>query len=355
MVTLDSVAAAAGVSRDTVSRVLNGKTKEVWPTVIRRAARIRRIATEMGYRPHAAARAMSEGRFGTVALLLSTEAGRSTLPMTMLDGIHDALSRRGMNLMIAKLPDKKLTSEGFVPKVLREWMADGLLINYNRTIPERMIDLIEGHHVPAVWINCKRDADCVYPDDFGGGRTATEYLLKLGHRDIAYMEFSAGELELRHYSEADRRAGYEEAMREAGLATRLFAPGADDGGAAELDLALRWLSRPRRPTAVVAYSHGAAVQHAAALTGLRVPADLSVVSFGEKSTRPLGRPETVALVPAGAVGERAVEMLLVKLKAPHEPLGPAVVAESLAEGATAAGPGEVETGSQPRGTRTRAR
>jgi LacI family transcriptional regulator len=354
MVTLDSVAAAAGVSRDTVSRVLNGKTKEVWPSMIRRAARIRRIATEMGYRPHAAARAMSEGRFGTVALLLSTEAGRSTLPTALLDGIHDALSQRGMNLMIAKLPDEKLTSEGFVPKVLREWMADGLLINYNRTIPSRMIDLIEGHHVPAVWINCKRDADCVYPDDFGGGRTATEHLLKLGHREIAYMEFSAGEPELRHYSEADRRAGYEQAMRKAGLPPRLFAPDPPDAGAPELDLALRWLSQPQRPTAVVAYSHGPAVQHAAALTGLRVPADLSVVSFGEKSTRPLGRPETVALIPTGTVGAQAVEMLLAKLEAPDEPLRPIIVAESLAEGATTAAPGGVETRAKP-GTGTRAR
>lgn len=55
MVTLDAVAAQAGVSRDTVSRVLNGRTKEIWPSMVQRAERIRRIAVEMGYRPHAAA------------------------------------------------------------------------------------------------------------------------------------------------------------------------------------------------------------------------------------------------------------------------------------------------------------
>jgi DNA-binding LacI/PurR family transcriptional regulator len=338
MVTLDAVAAKAGVSRDTVSRVLNGKTKEVWPSMIRRAARIRRIAMEMGYRPHAAARAMSEGRFGTVSLLLSTEAGRSTLPITMLDCIHDALARHGVNLMIAKLPDEKLTSEGFVPKVLREWMVDGLLINYNRTIPERMIELIEGHQIPAVWINCKRDADCVYPDDFGGGRAATDHLLKLGHKDVAYMEFSAGEPSQRHYSEADRRAGYEQAMRQAGLTPRVYARGAGDRGKSELDLVLGWLSQPQRPTAVVSYSLTGLVQHAAVLTGLSVPGELSVISFADKSTRSLGRPDTTVMVPAGAVGERAVEMLLAKLKSPDGSVEPVAVPEAVSEGGTTDSP-----------------
>jgi len=244
-----------------------------------------------------------------------------------------------MNLMIAKLPDEKLTREGFVPKVLREWMADGLLINYNRTIPERMIELIEGHQISAVWINCKRDADCVYPDDFGGGPAATDHLLKLGHRDVAYMEFSAGKPSQRHYSETDRRAGYEQAMRQAGLMPRVYARGPADRGRSKLDLAIGWLSQPQRPTAVVAYSYTGLVQHAAVLAGLRPPRELSVVSFADRPTRSLGRRDTTVVVPAGAVGERAVEMLMAKLESPDGSLEPVVVPEVVSEGEATAPPG----------------
>lgn len=338
MVTLDAVAAQAGVSRDTVSRVLRGRTKEIWPSMVQRAERIRRIAVEMGYRPHAAARAMSQGRFGTVSLLLSTEAGRSTLPTTMLDGIQDALSRSGLNLMIARAPDEKLTSTGFVPKVLRELMVDGLLINYNRTIPERMMELIEGHRIPAVWINCKREADCVYPDDLGGGRLAAEHLLKLGHRNVAYMEFSQAGAGMRHYSETDRRAGYEATMREAGLPPRVLKPEAGDADIDRLDVIGRWLSGPSRPTAAIAYAFGSAVQHAAALAGLGVPTDLSVLSFADQPRRPFGRPETTVVVPAAKVGQMAVEMVLAKLANLDEPASPVMVEESLKAGLTTGPP-----------------
>ncbi len=333
MATLEEVAAAAGVSRNTVSRVLSGRTKAIWPGTAARARHIRRVAARLAYRPHGAARAMSRGRFGCAALLLSTEAGRSTLPTTLLDSIHDALARRDMHLMVAKLPDEKLTSEGFVPKVLREWMSDGLLINYNRDIPRRMIELIEEHRIPAVWINCKRDADCVHPDDFGGGKAAAEHLLRLGHRRIAYAEFST-DPQARHYSEVDRREGYAEAMRAAGLPPRLLRPEPLSHGPDRVQLARRWLAGGDRPSAVVAYAFAEAVHHAATAAGLRVPHDLSVIGFAQRPDYAICATPSAVVIPAGQLGEAAVEMLADKMARPPEPLPPRVLAVRLVAGET---------------------
>jgi LacI family transcriptional regulator len=343
MATLEEVAAAAGVSRNTVSRVLNGKTKAVWPSIAERAERIRRAAAKLGYRPHGAARAMSRGRFGCAALLLSTEPGRSTLPKALLDGVHDALVRHDMHLTVARLPDEKLTSEGFVPKVLREWTADGLLINYNRDIPQKMVGLIERHSLPAIWLNCKRKSDCVHPDDLGAGRMATEHLIALGHRMIAYVHYSPADEEPRHYSEVDRQAGYEKAMRSAGLAPRVLRPAPREGELDLLGFTRPWLSGRDRPTAVVAYGHPSLVQYAAATMGLRVPDDLSVVCFAERRPDALGSRVTTAIVPAFEMGSEGVEMLIQKLKRPKKALAPRVVPARIGEGATTAPPPKVRS------------
>ncbi len=71
MGTLDEIAKAAGVSRMTVSNVLNGKNKETWSSTAERAERIREIARELNYRPNAAAKAVVTGRFGGIGLLLA--------------------------------------------------------------------------------------------------------------------------------------------------------------------------------------------------------------------------------------------------------------------------------------------
>lgn len=337
MVTLEEIAAAAGVSRNTVSRALNGKTKEIWPSTVRRANRIRRIAARMGYRPNSAARAMGRGRFGCAALLLSTEPGRSTLPGRLLDGVHNALAGHDMSLALAKMPDEALTDEAFVPKVLRELMADGLLINYNREVPAKMIELIDDQGIPAIWINSKREKDCVHPDDLGAGQAATEHLLSLGHRHIAYVSFSPVGSP-KHYSEADRQAGYEAAMARAGLKPRLIQPGAGEEPGDRLAWARRWLAGPDRPTGIVAYAHGPLVKYAASTLGLRAPDDLSVLSFAEQQEVGLGEPDTTMVIPAAAMGKTAVEMLVERLRAPSEGLEPRVLPIALVNGRTTGPP-----------------
>jgi DNA-binding LacI/PurR family transcriptional regulator len=321
---MDHLARRVGVSQPTVSHVLNGRAEQLR---ISRATqeRIRKAARELGYRPNAAARSMARGRFGNVALLLSTDRGRSNLPGKLLDGIHDALAERDLHLTVVKLPDEKLTDAGFVPRILREWSCDGLLINYTDRIPAKMIELIKQSRHPAVWVNTKGEHDCVHPDDFGLGRKVAEHLIRLGHRRIAYVDFTVGrcEMDTVHYSRRDREAGHFAALREAGLTLRIIQ---DDEpiwlGDRACELCREVLSAPDAATAFTGYSpdHLGIVLFEAELAGRRVPEDLSLVGVGDSVCMAGGRRITTLPVPEREVGRAAVEMLVEKLAAPLEPL-----------------------------------
>jgi LacI family transcriptional regulator len=148
----------------------------------------REIAEKLNYRPDAARRRTSPGRFGSIGLLTAP----NRLPGVFFEGTFQAirreLSQRDLHLTIGDLSDYQLTDATHIPKILRELAADGLLISYIADIPERMVSLIHQYRIPSVWINTVLEADCVYPDDFNAGKRATDHLLQLGHSAIAYVQ-----------------------------------------------------------------------------------------------------------------------------------------------------------------------
>jgi LacI family transcriptional regulator len=289
----------------------------------------------MGYRPSSSARATRTGQTGCYALVLSTDFVVSMLPAEMLTGIQENMLREDRHLILATLPDAKLTSEGFVPKILRELAADGLLINYNAKIPQQMIDLIATYRIPSVWINSKQSHNCVHPDDLGGARLATQRLLQHGHRRIAYVDYNnMPDNPASHYSAIDRWAGYAAMMIDAGLTPRRVGNNQiARAGQVQSDLRAV-LTGPDRPTALICYSgrESRAAYHVAALSGLDVPRDLSILRFGVGPYDDLGFEFTVANIPEREVGRRAVEMLDDKIKSPAQPQPTVAVPYSIHEG-----------------------
>jgi LacI family transcriptional regulator len=189
---------------------------------------------------------MSRGRFGCVALVLGSDVRRSDMPVGLLMGMQEALAAHDMHLSVTRLPDDKLTAEGTIPKVLRESMADGMIINYTHGIPAKMLDLIRGQGSPVVWVNTDLESDCVRPDDFAGAKLLTEHLLSLGHRRVLYTKFDSSD----HYSGRERRAGYEAAMSSAGSTPRSIDRMVEIGQ--QVSLIRRTLAGEDRPTAVIA-------------------------------------------------------------------------------------------------------
>jgi LacI family transcriptional regulator len=342
---VEQIANEAKVSPNTVLRVLAGKNKELWPSAVRRATEIREIAQRLGYLPNGSARAMRYGKFNAIALVLSVNRGRSFLPIDLFNGIADALHELGMRLLVTKLDDEELASTRLMPVVLRELSCDGLLINYTDHVPVETAQLLARHRMPSVWINRKQPFDCVYYEDHGGAAMATEHLLALEHRRIEYLDFAPCEYwDNAHYSRADRYEGYARAMRQAGLQPTPRERFAGIEPARRLQATCELLKRPDRPTAILSYDSGARVVHAACITGLSVPRDLSVMTFGPPSEGMIG-PDgeefagyaiTTVRTEVEAAGRKAVELLRTKMAAPETQLPACVLPLRLDAGDTCA-------------------
>jgi LacI family transcriptional regulator len=312
---LDEIAVEVGVSRRTVAAVLGGSYEPRYAAARRRAVLIRQAADRMGYRPNAAAKAVSTGRFRNVGLLMGTHYERSNFTRELIRGIHDGLVSQSMQLTISFLDDEVLESQDKLPAILREQMVDGLLINYTHAIPPHMQEAIERARLPVVWVNVKREGHaCVYPDDLHAGYQATGHLWALGHRRIVFADFVHGPncgFEP-HYSVMDRRAGYEQAIRHVGGEPSFVTFARRLDGAAAVQLAAAMLDTPQRPTAVIGQApRDAAIWHGAALAkGLRVPEDLSLITFGQERLGDNILDFTRLIEPGEEMGRLAAENLL---------------------------------------------
>jgi LacI family transcriptional regulator len=206
--------------------------------------------------------------------------------------------------------------------------------------PLPYLERIHRLRIPAVFLNVKQEFDCVHPDDLMGGRMATEFLLRLGHERIAYVD--SEEPDIQHYSKEDRRAGYEQAMMSAGKPPQVhflpknWRPANPLSLDPRVESALPLLTGDDKPTAVLAYELGEAmaIVHAAHLLGLRIPADLSIILFHPRRDDRYFLPfHTVSNVMT-EVGEEAVRMLLEKIEDPEAARAARVIPAVLIEGAT---------------------
>lgn len=323
-VTMRDVAEAAGVKEACVSVVINGAKSNSHVSPVARQ-RILEKAQALGYKRNSSMASMAKGRFSCVALMLSTNSDLSILPSLVLEGILDELERHDIHISVFRLPDEKLTDGKNLPKNLREWMADGMLIDYTHNIPEALKSVIEENTLPGIWINSKQECDCVRPDDFAVGVNATEYLLNLGHRRIAYVDLHRVQDEvLNHYSATDRYQGYLQAMQAAGQTPQsLF--GRDVPPREHAAYIQRMLqNEEHRPTALVAYGNESeAAIWAANQLGLEVPRDLSVVGLSYSGNLSAGSvwnkiPLTTFLVPEREIGQRAAVMIQQKIQDPQQ-------------------------------------
>lgn len=321
-VTLTMIARRAGVSHPVVSKVLHGGTAGIGVSAAT-AERVRAVATELGYRPNAAARAMCQQRFNSIGLLLGTGVHTSVLSPQLLSGALEACRQRNVHLVVDRLPDDRLTSKEVVPKLLREVMADGLLIDYTHNIPARMIELFADSHMPCVWLNSPQPADAVYPDDRHGGERLAQHLVDLGHRRILFVDFTPRE----HYSSDARHDGYLSAVRQAGCTPLTCREYLDEQERLATMVALL---RTHQPTAVVTYGDTWHVVTAAHMLGWTIPRDLSVASFAGSPIRAFGLRMTTAVTPETEEGMAAVDLLERKIAQPNERFPPVILPYTLA-------------------------
>jgi LacI family transcriptional regulator len=309
-VTLKDIATEVGLSHVTVSKVLRGAGSISEET----RKRVFAVAERLRYRPHGLAKSMRDGRTGIVGLIYSPEGTSRALTDAQLIGIQTALADRSYELMLGMVPRAALTARGKTSALLRHWMADGLLINHHIGLPDQVAELVEGDHVPAIWMNSKQSRNCVYFDDFGGAAAAVDYLVSLGHRRIVYADFSHARPVLfgnEHYSIRDRYEGYLHAMRKHGLAADVWVSEGPLSGDRRVNFAVDCFRRAtQKPTAIICYGQIQTLHFMAAHERLRIPADLSLISFAGERDAVNDLVSTLVYQSYQQMGESAVEALL---------------------------------------------
>ncbi|MEV6957709.1 LacI family DNA-binding transcriptional regulator [Streptomyces sp. NPDC051207] len=305
--TIRDVADRAGVSKSLVSLVLRG-SGQVRPE--KRDA-VLRAARELGYRPNAAARSLSEQRTRTVGVLLNDL--RNPWFADLLDGLNSLLHAAGLHMLLADARLNRRTGQDPAGPLL-DLRVDGLVVVGTLPDPAALGPVAE--RIPVVVAGAREPVppgvDVVAGDDEKGARLATEHLLGLGHRRIAHIAGygAVGEL---------RRRSFEAAVRDHGLAGGAAVEPSDMTEEGGYRATVRLLSRPDRPTAVFAVNDiaGVGALSAAGELGLRVPHDLSVVGYDNTSIAQLRHLWLTTVDQAGhAIGRLAARRLLDRFDRP---------------------------------------
>lgn len=335
--TLATIAARTGLSRATVTHVLNGRAEEqrIRPET---RERVLAAAQDLGYRANPSARAIRAGRFGSVALVQS-QLGEY-LPAELLHGLTTGMAARDLQLVLTHVANVDESGDTYLADLRQALSVDGVFINRHGESVPPFLECIRRLRIPAIFLNSKQEADCIYPDDHHGAQLAVEYLIRLGHERIAYVETEARLLP--HYSERDRRRGYERGMALAGrpgwvhqIPIAWRSPGKPHTDQ-RVEAALRLLNRPDRPTAVVTYelTESLAIVRAALLLGLKIPEELSLIQFHHQLSDRYFLPIHTVCNMMQQVGEGAVTLLMEKIENPEQTLSARAIPEVLLEGAT---------------------
>jgi DNA-binding LacI/PurR family transcriptional regulator len=309
------VAARAGVSRTTVSFVLNGRD-----VAISAATRERVIdaARQLGYHPHAPARQLAAGTSQTIGLVLRQSpeqvAGDALLAET-LRGMTAAARRAGYRIIVEALEPKG----GRYADLLRSGRADGLVVSGPRVDDPDLRDIVRDRFPVVLQGSLPGlDVPSVDVDNVAGARRAVEYLISLGHRRIGCVTNAP----LAYTAARERLAGYRAALDEANIEPHpdWIVEAAFDAQSGHHAMA-KLLDRAELDAVFVA-SDVVAFGALGALRAAkrRVPHDISVVGFDDIPLAAfLDPPLTTIRLPAYELGRAVGTALLDRIATPAAP------------------------------------
>ena len=311
MTTISKVAERAGVSRTTVSHVLNHADR----VSVALRERVMQAVAELGYVPNPHARSLRTGKTDMVALLIP-DIANPFYPDLVLTA-QAALEAAGLDTMIfnSDVPGghPQEHSREYLRRI-RALRVDGLIATDFSL--HGMHEALLQVDVPAVFIGRlpNRAVDNVRADDFGGGYLMGRYLAGRGHRRVAHVTGPS------FFGEAMQRAeGFERGLAEHGLppdpALRFEGTYLSPSGLAAID----WLFERHAghlPSAIFFANYLMAIGGLAGLRdrGLSVPGDVAVGVFGDVSAMEFVRPRLTRVgVSPARLARRAAEMLVERL------------------------------------------
>jgi LacI family transcriptional regulator len=306
--TMGDVAARAGVSKTTVSHVINN-TRHVEEDT---KQRVLQAIDELGYRPSAAARSLTTNRTETIGVIVSDSS--NYFFAEVLRGIEDVLRLENYALLVCNTAEILEREEHYLDILIRQ-RVDGIIAAATSHKWETLNE-VEALHIPIVFVDRLFEglnAPYVGVDNKKGANQGTTYLIECGHRGIGIL---AGFERLSTMCE--RLEGSKEALqkRDIPLPEEWVVPSplTIQGGR---DAMKQLLTLPHRPTAVFVNNNLLALGALLALKdlGLRCPQDVSLVGFDDHPWAAVSDPPlTVVRQPAEQLGRTAAEILLALLK-----------------------------------------
>ena len=207
--TIDELARLSGVSRATVSRVMNGgsvsdKTRR----------RVEHVLAETGYRPNLAARTLASGRSGVVGVVMHVDPHllfRDAYFGQLLQGMSDELADLAAGMMLW-LGNR--TKEETLDKILTTGLADGVIVTAH-FLDDPLVDGLLASHLPTVLVGHRRhdrSASYVDVDNVHAADSITTHLIQIGRTRVGHITGTRGTV-----AAEDRIVGYRRAMERAGL------------------------------------------------------------------------------------------------------------------------------------------
>jgi LacI family transcriptional regulator len=311
-VTIGDVAAEAGVSVATVSKVINGRYG-VAPATL---AKVQAVIEQLGYESSLVARSLRSHRTNVIGILV---ADIEPFSAELLKGAGAAIRARDYELIVYSGSGHGKDHSGWERRYVSRLggtLTDGMIL-----VTPTLVDVSDATPIVAVDPHAGPSSlPSVHSDNLAGAITATGHLIELGHRRIGFL---AGRPDLE--SARKREQGYRDALAAAGipLDPELIRVGDYDLEMSEAP-ARQLLSLADRPTAIFAANDLSAIQtmHVARSLGLSIPGDVSVIGFDNIPESALTAPPLTTIDQSiQEMGRRAVELLIDLIEGNAEPPG----------------------------------
>jgi len=303
----NDVARLAGVSAATVSYVINNGPRNVSEET---RAKVLKAIEELGYRPNALARNLRRQATTTIAVVVP-DTNNPSFP-AVARGVERAAFERGFTVFLCHTDNEMDRELQYVDLLGREQVAGVIWVPvHDQYLP---LEKLAEWGIPTVVVDrVLPDLEkivSVVSDNFRGGYMATEHLIGLGHRRIAYVDAP-----LQISPSVERLQGYRAAFAEHEMACeeQLIVASSDFGMKGGRNTALGVLQLHPRPTAIFCYCDIVAigVLRAASELGIRVPEELSVIGFDDIPQSAFSSPTLTTITnPMIDLGKRATDLLL---------------------------------------------
>ena len=318
-VTIRDVAKQASVSPSTVSRVLTGSPTQI-PISDKTRSRVRQVATDLGYRPHPSARALSGKSTGLLGVIVRELDDPFFAQLTEV--LSNVAKEKGYDLVLGNAKREPENALALRERMLDLGYCDGLLLcgDLRESSEDRTFLAKMGGDHQVVSVACGGEqlahgVPSVGVDNSKGTVRALEHLMELGHRRIACLDAGrGGDL-------WERLAAFRHFMAERfGGVVEDYVQQADNSCRGGYEATKLLLSLPSPPSAIFAMDDMMAIGALAAAgdAGCAVPGSLSIVGFDDMDVSGFVRPALTTLrQPMEQIGREAVELLLKMIGGEH--------------------------------------